>query len=122
MNRPAMRAKHNATIRTGIELLNDPLEDRLGERLRPAANADEAVVKSIPVVRHATGGKPRGSGATTIRQQYPRHDDRQTKRDPAIHHGLKCSDQRPGAPINGTIARDVIGSKGFRRSRRCRLS
>src|ERR1019366_1530588 len=57
--RRVIKGKHDATVRTRIELLNDPLEDRLGKRFRSAANADEAIVKSIPVVRDSTGGKPR---------------------------------------------------------------
>ena len=77
---------------TRIELPDDHGQHNSGDLPRLTADGDQTVVEAVPVVLNARGGEPRTGGASVVGEQHPGDDDRQSKGDAWIEHGLQRVD------------------------------
>ena len=72
--------------------MHDESEHDGAEFLGRASEADEAIVKAVPIVLHSGGDEPGTGGAAVVGQQHAGDDDGQPKGDPRVQAGLQRGD------------------------------
>ena len=84
--RSVVDGQRDPPTRPRIELLDHKPQHDLRHLPRLPTNADERVVKPIPIIEHSRRDEPRTGRPPSVREQHPRHDDRQPKTHPQIEH------------------------------------
>ena len=112
----------DAAEEIGSELVHGESEHDGAEFLGRASEADEAIVKAVPIVLHSGGDEPGTGGAAIVGQQHAADDDGQPKGDPRVQAGLQRGDG--SEHVTGERHFGLLGflRLGFLRSSRLRLS
>ena len=102
--------------------MHDESEHDGAEFLGRASEADEAIVKAVPIVLHSGGDEPGTGGAAIVGQQHAADDDGQPKGDPRVQAGLQRGDGSEHVTGEGHFGLLGFLRLGFLRSSRLRLS
>src|SRR3990167_10948805 len=68
----------DAASQTGSELMHDESEHDGGEFFGGPSDADEAIIKAVPIVLGSASHQPSTGRAAVIGEEHARDDDRQT--------------------------------------------
>ena len=82
--RRVVDGQRDPSTRPWIQLVDQQPQHHQRHLLRPPPNAHQRVIKAIPIIANPRRHKPRTGRPASLREQHPRHDDRQPKGHPLI--------------------------------------